>query len=332
MTSAGPDGRPANISPTPSDSPSALPPSPGPTPLVLSPGKPIRLTSGALLAEVQPGAGGRLSRLARRDTRGDLFDYLVPLGNDPFPSDEWPKAGAFPMLPYTNMLRDDRLHWRDRTITVREQPAASSSLHGWGQRREWEVVDESPHCCVLQLDCPAQPEWPWHYQAYLSVTLDAQGVDMQLSLTNLSADAMPGGLGLHPYFRWPAGARLTFESEAVWHSPSEDVRWPSEQRIHVGAIEVVSVGGGLDMEGRSTWFAEAPSGSGRFDARIDYAGGLRSATVRSSDAPWLVVHSPAGRPYLCLEPSTHRVGEFDHDHVVIAHGQTLDLTMRIDLA
>ena len=303
----------------------------GATPLMLTPGKPVRLSAGSLIAEVQPGCGGRLARLARRDTRGDLFDYLVPLGNEPFSSDEWPKAGAFPMLPYTNQLRDDTLHWQGRDIVAREAPAASSSLHGWGLRRTWEVVDESAHCCVLQLDSPAQPEWPWHYQAYLSISLDAQGVDMQLSLTNLSAGEMPAGLGLHPYFRWPAGARLTFEAESIWRSPSEDVRWPSEQRIHVGAIEVVSVGGGLDSEGRSTWFAEVPE-AGRFDARIDYAGGLRSATVRSDDASWLVVHSPAGRPYLCLEPSTHRVGDFDHDHVAVPHGETLNLSMRIDLA
>lgn len=287
-------------------------------PLTLTPGKPVRLSAGSLIAEVQPGCGGRLARLARRDTRGDLFDYLMPLGNEPFASDEWPKAGAFPMLPYTNQLRDDTLHWQGRTIVAREAAVASSSLHGWGLRRPWEVVDESAHCCVLQLDSPAQPEWPWHYQAYLSISLDAQGVDMQLSLTNLSAGEMPAGLGLHPYFRWPAGARLTFEAESIWRSPSEDVRWPSEQRIHVGAIEVVSVGGGLDSEGRSTWFAEVPT-EGRFDARID-------------DASWLVVHSPAGRPYLCLEPSTHRVGDFDHDHSGVPHGETLNLSMRIDLA
>ena len=303
----------------------------GPTPLTLTPGKPIRLSQGSLVAEVQPSCGGRLARLARRDPHDALFDYLVPLGSEPFASDEWPKAGAFPMLPYTNLLRDDTLHWRDRTITVRESPAASSSLHGWGLRRVWDVVDESPQCCVLQLDSPAQPEWPWHYQAYLSVTLDEQGVDMQLSITNLSTQDMPAGLGLHPYFQWPAGARLTFASEAIWRSPSEDIRWPSEQRVHVGTIDVVSVGGGLDTEGRSTWFAEVPAGTGRFDARIDYPGGLRSATVRSDSAAWLVVHSPAARPYLCLEPSTHRVGEFDNDHAVVSHGQTLELSMRIDL-
>ncbi|MFW8236820.1 hypothetical protein ACOID8_35290, partial [Klebsiella pneumoniae] len=80
------------------------------------------------------------------DTRGDLFDYLMPLGNEPFASDEWPKAGAFPMLPYTNQLRDDTLHWQGRTITAREAAVASSSLHGWGLRRAWEVVDESAHC------------------------------------------------------------------------------------------------------------------------------------------------------------------------------------------
>lgn len=305
--------------------------SPGPTPRTLTPGKPIRLSKGSLVAEVQPGCGARLARLARHDTYGDVFDYLVPLGSEPFASDEWPKAGAFPMLPYTNMLRDDTLHWRGRAILVRETPAASSSLHGWGLRREWDVVDESAHCCVLQLDSPAQPEWPWHYQAYLSVTLDELGVDMQLSITNLSAQDMPAGLGMHPYFHWPAGARLTFASEAIWRSPSEEIRWPSEQRVHVGEIEVVSVGGGLDTGGRSTWFAEVPVESGRFDARIDYAGGLRSATVRSSDATWLVIHSPAGRPYLCLEPSTHRVGAFDDDHAVVSHGQTLELSMRIDL-
>ncbi|VVE44795.1 aldose epimerase family protein [Pandoraea anhela] len=332
MTPSGTDGAQAPTGqpgPTP---PAASGPALTATPPTLTPGKPIRLARGALVAEVQPGCGARVSRLARRDTRGDLFDYLVPLGNEPFSSDEWPKAGAFPMLPYTNMLRDDTLHWRERILTVREASVASSSLHGWGLRREWEVVDESSHCCVLQLDCPAQPEWPWHYQAYLSVTLDELGVDMQLSLTNLSAQEMPAGLGMHPYFRWPAGARLTFESEALWRSASEDIRWPSEQRVHVGPMEVVSVGGGLDTGGRSTWFAEVPSGTGRFDARIDYAGGLRCATVRSDNASWLVLHSPAGRPYLCLEPSTHRVGEFDHDHVVLAHGQTLDLSMRIDLA
>ncbi|MBN9115340.1 MAG: hypothetical protein J0I36_08620, partial [Pandoraea sp.] len=118
MTFPGADGAPASAG------------SSGPTPLTLTPGKPIRLAAGALVAEVQPGCGARLARLARRDTHGDVFDYLVPLGNDPFSSDEWPKAGAFPMLPYTNMLRDDTLHWRERAIVARETPAASSSLHG----------------------------------------------------------------------------------------------------------------------------------------------------------------------------------------------------------
>lgn len=310
---------------------------PGATPDTLLPGKPIRIAAGPLVAEIQPGCGGRLARLARRDPRGDAFDYLVSMNLEAFASDAWPKAGCFPMLPYTNQLRDDTLDWQGKRIVAREA-GASSSLHGWGLRRPWEVVDESAHCCVLQLDSPAQAEWPWHYQAYLSYTLDADGLDVQLSLTNLSAQPMPAGLGLHPYFRWPAGARLSFTAQALWQSPSEAIRWPSvavtPAREEDGKIEIDSVGGGLDADGRSTWFTEVPddeAGGASLYARIYYADGVRSATVRSDDASWLVAHSPAQRPYLCLEPSTHRVGAFDDDHFVVAHGETVSIGMRIDL-
>lgn len=302
------------------------------TPATLTPGKPLRLSAGALIAELQPTCGARLARLARRDTRGDLFDYLMPLDSAPFPSDDWPKAGAFPMLPFTSALRDDLLHSGATPIVARE-PQASSSQHGWGLRRPWEVVDESGHCCVLQLDSPAQPEWPWHYQAYLAFTLDAGGLDVQLSLTNLTHAPMPAGLGWHPYFRWVAGARLRFASPAFWTSPDESTRWPEIRHATPHEVDVSWTGQGLREERRSTWFAEAPTDqdTGTPMARIDYAGGLRALTVRSDDASWLVVHSPPGRPYLVLAPSTHKVGDFDADHLSVAHGQTVDLSVRIDL-
>ncbi len=160
----------------------------------------VRIQAGSYTAEISPSAGGRLLSLTYTDANQAL-DCIVPWqGNDKFDAHDWPKAGAFVMLPFTNRLAPAQFNWYDQTITLHNGSPTGQGLHGFGHRRPWQLRLIRPESAELVLFHPAQDaEWPWPFEAALKYQLNEVGLRLELTVCNTSNRVMPLSLGWHPF-------------------------------------------------------------------------------------------------------------------------------------
>jgi aldose 1-epimerase len=73
-----------------------------------------------------------------------------------------------------------------------------TAIHGLVYLAEWERTAESTFAILHEGD-----GWPWPYEASVAFELAASALTVALRLTNRGETSMPGGIGLHPWFRAP---------------------------------------------------------------------------------------------------------------------------------
>lgn len=260
------------------------------------------IRSGRLSASFDASAGGRLSRLQWRRRSGELFDVVVPMTTG-LQGVRWPKAGAYPLVPYSNRIANGRLLFRGADYTLAPHPdARPHTLHGGAHLLPWRHRSATGSEVVLETIAQAGPAWPWAYHARQCFSVSANELKLEMSVRNMSETAMPAGLGWHPYFSCE-------ESASLHHTARE--RWPHDGQF-------VTAGRAQDLP--SDW--ESPV---RLDAqaRDAYLGSwgqaleLRYPTgvcIRLSAEPifeHLVVHRPANGSYVCVEPTSHVANGFN---------------------
>jgi aldose 1-epimerase len=289
-----------------------------------APVTPFALSAGAIAVDLYPTLGGRIGRLRHVSEDGE-FDFLLPLDPDSFDPAQWQRAGCFPMLPFTNKFRDNRLEWDGGIVKV-AQPGSAAWFHGWGHRKAWSVDELGPSHCLMSLVVEESDAWPWTWRAELRFGVDPGGLDIVLQVTNLSTRPMPAGLGFHPYFAMGQGAEVTVFADSIWHGNPASESLPVLQRRLDGPLRFVLRRHALPRD-TFTWFCE----TGRAAARIDYPGTQRHVGVSSPEAGHVVVHYRAGESFLCVEPCTHLAGRLDPAANVVPPGQRTRLSMRLDL-
>jgi aldose 1-epimerase len=249
----------------------------------------IQLRSGPYTARIAPAAGGRIGALTW--SRGaTTVPLLVEWDGSPFDEHDWPKAGAFPMLPFANRLPREGFVFGGRQV----QPEAGSDgfpLHGVAHRREWSVAEQSAHRVVIRfMHEAANACWPWPWTAEQEISLGADGLTVKLTMRNDSSETMPGAMGWHPYH--PVREGMT----------DADVSFAATARRQ------------LDGDGRAgeqdhpPVFATAGGGTAAFtgwkgEARVP-AHVAGAVAIRSRGADVLVLHRPTSGGYVCIEPVT----------------------------
>lgn len=259
--------------------------------VMLDCGSLIHLRHGAYRATVAPAAGGRVASLTFGAERRPL---LVDLREASFPALQWPKAGAFPMLPYANRMPVDGIRVGERV--VRPVDAPGGGQHGFGHRSAWEVAACSDHHVEMHLAADAcSSEWPWPLSACQRLTLSCSGLRVEIEVRNEGSEPMPLAMGWHPYVAMASSpspamvsfvARSRFEIDAVGRAVPSDRAAPS-----------------FGMERGET----AAFGGWTGPVQVQAHGGLQ-VTLFSEGADCLVLHRPHAGDYLCVEPVTELPG------------------------
>lgn len=156
------------------------------------------VASDDVVATVLPDIGARLHAL-------EAFGVNV-LRTPPDPSLHvrdplhW---GAYHMAPWSNRIAAGPVTVGDRVIHLRANFPGGHAIHGQLLCVPWAPTADG----ALSVDGGGD-EWPWTYRA--SVRLAAEGPTLRIdyALENTSSAAMPGGIGLHPWFRRPLLVRL----------------------------------------------------------------------------------------------------------------------------
>lgn len=271
----------------------------------------VDLRNGRMRARLVPGAGGRIASLAH-DGYGDI---LVPMSDAPFEPEFWPKAGAYPLIPFHNRIRDGRFSWDGDAYQLPLHPSEPHALHGFSSKRTWTEENVRDASATLSLKHEGDAHWPWSLLAQQHIVLEPDALVLNLSVTNLGDRAMPAGLGWHPYF---VKARQ-IEDDA-------ELSWP--------------IGEDLMPLGHST--SKRLNGPTRYLSRwrrviFTLLNGTRIAMSSDRLLSHLVIHDVAA-DYSCVEPTSHlanalaNVPQHAEDRLVpLAPGETLTAGLRLEI-
>jgi aldose 1-epimerase len=163
----------------------------------------LAVADGPIRVELLPAVGGRLHRL-------QAFGHdLLRTPDDPAEHTRDPfRWGAYVMAPWCNRIAAVPTQVDGDTVSVPSNFPDGTAIHGQVYDARWDVA--SDHSLSIS---GGGDGWPWPYRCSLRVTIANAVLTIDQSLTNLADRPMPGGLGLHPWFR--RSLDVSIQAEAV---------------------------------------------------------------------------------------------------------------------
>lgn len=171
----------------------------------------VELRSGPVEARISTRGGTILSLSWERDggrvplLRGALCDDADALS-----------AGCYPMVPFGNRVRDNSFSFGGRNYTLEPNTAWDPHyLHGDGWQAEWTVVGQGDGEVELAFSHMGKGT-PYHYEVLQRFTIADGALELWMSVTNSGAEALPFGLGWHPYFPITPQTVLKAPAARMW--------------------------------------------------------------------------------------------------------------------
>jgi aldose 1-epimerase len=229
-------------------------------------------------------------------------------------------VACFPLVPFANRIAHGKVRMHGREIALPSDAAAPPHAHhGHGWRRPWRLVEKTEDTALLEYRHGAD-EWPWPYVATQRIALVDGGAEIELSITNLSDDDMPAGLGLHPYFARSEGDRIETGSLRMVLNSRDGIPI-DEASIDPGEKHLAA------LEGLDNLLLEE-TGHARLHLR-----GVR-CSIDATGAVGFHVYVPEDENFFCVEPVSHRPNAFanEAERYAITPGETRRLIMRLTLA
>jgi len=276
----------------------------------------VILRAGGAGLRLAPAAGGAVARYWL-ERGGRVWEWLRPSPAEAFRDGDPYLASAFPLVPYSNRIREGRFWFGGRSIVQPlNWPPERHAIHGHGWQAPWKLIEAGATNAVLEYRHEAD-DWPWRYRAIQRFVLEPTRLRVELALTNESAAAMPAGLGWHPYFPRTSRATLTAVIGAIWRTDAEMMPTtldPPPPDADLGRGPVVDA---LALDNCFVgWTGRASIEWPEWGARV----------VMTAEPPLdcLVVYTPAGRPFFCAEPVSHVTDAFN-----LAAAGRMDTGMRV---
>ena len=285
----------------------------------------IELNDWDLRVVLAPEIGGSVARF-------DLIvnERPVPIFRPmPGTSHEVLQSACFPVVPYANRIRDGKFLFRGREIVLPPNMGGQRfPLHGDGWLTPWRIINATRREVELLYEHKSG-DWPWDYEARQTFALNEDSLGIVLECRNRSAEDMPCGLALHPFF--PSTPRTTLDTdvERVW-STDPDVL-PLRAEVPVGRYDLKRrTIGGQDLDnGYDGWSGRAKIESPESGIRL----------IMISEAPRLQIYSPKGENFFAAEPVTNANAALNAPEDqwpslglrVLKSGEAMALTARFEL-
>ncbi|MDH2346123.1 hypothetical protein [Bradyrhizobium sp. SSUT77] len=264
-----------------------------------------QLTAGAARLGFSASAGGRVTLLelcsSNRDELAKTVLRPFPDGVGPARLLHWPKGGIYPLIPYSNRVKDSTLDFHGRRYGLPSHPDAyPHTLHGHAHRMIWEMTSLTKSHVTMRYVHAGGTEWPWPFSATLDIDLEPTRARFSLCLRNDGQTPMPGGIGLHPYFQHDPNDRVAFDAPIDWPvTPDYCANLP---RDRASPAEAGPLPPGEVTLYRSGW---------RGLCVIDRTNGDRIEMQADPAFSHFVLHRPANAEYLCAEPVSHVADGFN---------------------
>lgn len=239
------------------------------------------------------------------------------------------ETASFPLVPFSNRIAHGRFTAHGRSVRLSPNFPGNDHphpLHGFGWLTAWEVARATGEEAEL-VHRHAGGEWPWPYVATQQFHLTRQGLTIILQLENRGQDAMPAGLGFHPYFPRDADTRYHGMHRGEWQTGEDGL--PRDLVEHDRARD---------------WWDGQPVASRRVDTvythrdgdlTIEWPSRGHGLTLAPSTAlGFTVVYTPAAEDYFCVEPVTHMTdavnrSSADNGLIWLAPGKKTDVALHL---
>jgi aldose 1-epimerase len=271
---------------------------------------------GGHSATVWPSLGFNCLAWRSRGPAGELtLLYTDPnLGGNPRPT-----RGGIPVLfPFPNRIRDGEFTWEDQRYQLpRNDSSGQNAIHGFACRHPWRVVDQGAdeHAAWLTGEYWAAqdaPEtlslWPADHRIRLTYRLSPGMLRLEAAVDNPAGQALPFGLGFHPYFRLPLREKGRAEDVRLTLPVRET--WQLRDGLPTGPVEPLGVDYSTPQPATSLTLDDvytglpAPEGASLIHGGSLIEGKTRLSLDFSSGFRELVVFTPPHRQAIALEPYT----------------------------
>lgn len=255
-------------------------------------------------AEVRLIPDGGCIAAYRLVDRPQPFDVLRPLACDTKVPVDPRRSASFPLIPYFSRIKDGRFRFNGQShrlaLNFGDHP---HSMHGVAWQSTWRIEEAAQTRARMVFDY-TDGDWPFPFLATQTFTLDGASLRQDLSVTNTGPAAMPLGLGVHPFFAHHGGATLAADVSHVWEY--DEAALPTQRIV---CPEKWDLGTGKDITDLNcdTVF-EGWNGRARIawpDAEVCIA----MEADRILDR--LVVYTPLGQDFFCVEPVSHMTDAFN---------------------
>lgn len=213
-------------------------------------------------------------------------------------------AASFPLVPYSNRIRNGQLRFRDEVyqlpLNFGDHP---HSIHGVGWQSPWRLQRQAPDKVILELAYDGA-SWPFAFLATQTIALDEATLHHELTITNRSDLPFPAGLGMHPYFPRHERAIVTADVHIVWLT--DDTGLPTER---VPCLDHWNLSAGADVDSLHCDNQFEPWNR---RAYIVWPDKKMSVELTASDnLDRLVVYAPTDEDFFCVEPASHMTDAFN---------------------
>jgi aldose 1-epimerase len=258
---------------------------------------------GPLEAWVAPGRGSNLCRLSLAGE--NIIDFegeLLAAGDF---------TGTPVLYPTPNRVRSGIFRYLGKLYNQakRGEPVFE---HGLVHNEPWQHSEPVAGGDSIALDTwidfapegPLFESFPFRHRLGLSFTLGPRGIAIAYSIANAGEAAIPYGFGLHPYFMkldGEEGTSIALPATLLMDSTSDLL--PTGRLIEAEGtqydLRAGAAIGGLDLDHVFTGIVPGASAEVRYRDRR-----LKVVLRASADFSHLVVYSPRGQGFFCIENQT----------------------------
>ena len=255
----------------------------------------VRLDHGGVVCEIAPSLGAAILSL-----RVDGSNLLRPAGSS---VTDVRDTACFTMLPFANRIAGGRLLHNGEVISIGVDPdGALHALHGHGWRSAWKLIAFERDSATLEFVHDGR-DWPWPYRATQAVRLRPDGIAIAVALENRHAtQAMPAGVGIHPYFTRGANSRVRATAERRWRTDETGLSTDEVDDLRFQGGRAVALD---DLVGLDHFF---PS----HDACVTVN---ETIELSGDSVAGFHIYAPADDDFFCVEPVSHVPNSFGRGEV-----------------
>ncbi len=267
----------------------------------------VSLANDTWHVEVTPAHGATLAR-GRIRHKGEWVDVLRPTPDES--RAVAPDTSSYPLIPWSNRIRDGLLLWSGRTHRLRPWPGMTTPMHGTAFEFPWDVAEADAHRVSLLFD--SRPltgvNFPWDFSATIEYRLDDDRLVISTTVANVDDEAFPVGFGHHPYFvRRPLadGTAVGPEAELMVACSSA---YPLDNALATGPS--IPVDARVDFRARralgKAFVDDCLTGRSPGPAAIIRYPGVAELVMEADEIfSHVVVYIPTGQGFFAVEPVTH---------------------------